>query len=257
MARELRFLALLVSAVCACGGQTFISEDAGGGEGGSSSSSSSGGSSSSSGGSTGSSGGGSGGSSSGSGSSSGGSTGSSGGSSGGSSSSSGGIMRVPRNHRPDDSECATTPPPGTCNFGSSGGPGMCSNDAQCDDAGVNGRCVEMGGGIAYCGCTYDACMHDSDCTGQTCACHGSPYMGSLGNTCVPGNCHVDADCGAGGYCSPSYTGNGCGGLGGYYCHTPGDQCIDDTDCTPSFQVCAYSMMTNRWECATQVACALE
>ena len=70
-------------------------------------------------------------------------------------------------------------------------------------AGTNGRCVEQGGGIAFCGCTYDTCVDDAACpTGQTCACHGSPYNGG-GNSCVPGNCRVDTDCGPGGYCSPS------------------------------------------------------
>jgi len=167
---------------------------------------------------------------------------------------------VPVNHRPNDAQCGTTPPPGTCNFGgSSGGPGMCSSDSQCADGGLNGRCVEMGGGVAYCGCTYDACLHDSDCTGETCACHGSPYTGQLGNRCVPGNCHVDSDCGAGGYCSPSYSPAGCGGLGGYYCHTAVDQCIDDSDCADAgfLTVCAYSTMNSRWECQQQVACALQ
>jgi hypothetical protein len=135
---------------------------------------------------------------------------------------------------------------------------MCSKDSECADAGLNGRCVEMGGGVAYCGCTYDDCVHDSDCSpGKTCACHGSPYEGQLGNSCVPGNCRIDSDCGVGGYCSPTYSPNGCGGLGGYYCHTTADQCVNDSDCADGgFAVCAYVAMLGHWACQPEVACAL-
>jgi hypothetical protein len=132
---------------------------------------------------------------------------------------------------------------------------MCSSDAQCGDAGPNARCIQAW--VDGCACTYDSCFHDSDCTGETCACHGSPYVGG-GNRCVPGDCHVDSDCGAGGYCSPSYGAQNCGGLSGYYCHTPVDDCIDDSDCNGVStsgpveligpNVCAYSTTSSRWEC---------
>jgi hypothetical protein len=79
-------------------------------------------------------------------------------------------------------------------------------------------------------------------------------MGGAGNTCVTGNCRVDADCGPGGYCSPSSNPTGCGGLAGYYCHTLADQCIDDGDCTGSLQVCAYSTSAGLWQCQQQVLC---
>jgi hypothetical protein len=241
-----------IGALWACGGQTLTLQGDAGTDGASSSSSSgssstsssSGGSSSGSGGSSSSSGGGSG-SSSGISSSS---------SSGGSSSGTDGGGRVPKYHRPDDSQCSTPAPPGTCSIGGSGGGPMCTSDSQCTDAGLNGRCAGYNAGPAYCACTYDACVHDSDCTGETCACHGSAYIGGFGNTCVPGNCHVDADCGPGGYCSPTSSATGCGGLGGYYCHTSGDQCIDDTDCGSSLEICAYSSTNSRWECQQQVLC---
>ena len=134
-----------------------------------------------------------------------------------------------------------------------GQPGMCSSDSQCT-AGSNGRCVESGGGVLFCSCTYDTCQHDSDCTGATCACHGSAYTYNQGNTCVGGDCHVDANCGPGGYCSPSYNTMGCGGLAGYYCHTPNDQCIDDADCGSSGNVCVYVTSTSRWQCAMAPLC---
>jgi hypothetical protein len=101
-------------------------------------------------------------------------------------------------------------------------------------------------------------MHDTDCaSGQVCACHGSAYMFGLGNTCSPGNCRVDADCGAGGFCSPSYDPSACGSLAGYYCHTPADQCIDDSDCPgqAGLSVCVYSSTAGHWECAQMALCA--
>jgi hypothetical protein len=78
-------------------------------------------------------------------------------------------------------------------------------------------------------------------------------MYGAGNTCVPGDCRVDSDCGPGGYCSPTVAPNGLS-LSGYYCHTPLDQCIDDTDCptagapTPSLGFCYYAPTTARWQC---------
>ena len=73
---------------------------------------------------------------------------------------------------------------------------------------------------------------------------------------MPGNCHVDANCGVGGYCSPSYTGTGCGSLGGYYCHTPSDQCIDDTDCGSGggLSVCTYDQSVGYWMCKMRGLC---
>jgi hypothetical protein len=135
---------------------------------------------------------------------------------------------------------------------------MCTSDSACT-AGSDGRCIESGGGIAYCTCTYDTCTGDSACpSDQTCACHGAPYAGGAGNTCVPGNCRVDGDCGAGGYCSPSYLEMSCGALAGYYCHTPKDQCVNDSDCTGSNGpgVCVYTATDGRWECQMQELCAL-
>jgi len=87
------------------------------------------------------------------------------------------------------------------------------------------------GGPAGCSCSYDTCTQDTDCqTGQTCACHGSPYN-DFGNTCVTGNCRTDADCGVGNYCSPTAPAGGwCGEVASYYCHTSNDLCVNDSDC---------------------------
>lgn len=201
--------------------------------------------------------------------SSGSSSGVSGGSSG-SSSGSGGPVRVPVNHRPDDTQCSTPRLPGSCS-----GFGGCQNDMQCaldagnadaadaghPDAGyvANGRCNNTPTGS--CTCTYDLCLHDSDCTGGPCACHGSAYTFPGGNECVPGNCRIDSDCGPGGYCSPSNGAYFCGGPAGYYCHTPSDLCTDDTDCSdagsPQMGVaglCEYAMAAQRWECQQVQLC---
>jgi hypothetical protein len=164
----------------------------------------------------------------------------------------GSSARVPQNHRPSDSACMTTPPVGSC---SPGGPAaMCDEDSDCED-GVNGRCDnEAPAPIAGCSCSYDTCAADSSCpTGQTCACHDTPYVYG-GNHCVTGDCRVDADCGVGGYCSPSIGLSSCGDIGGYYCHTPSDACVDDSDCS-SFEVCAYDTGAKHWACAMNPACA--
>jgi hypothetical protein len=88
------------------------------------------------------------------------------------------------------------------------------------------------------------------------------------------NCRVDADCGPGGYCSPSViaycfcprtelcdstsmcTANGnpvpcvCGDAcgHGYFCHTGCDACTDDSDCAAG-QTCNYDTLSHRWECS--------
>jgi hypothetical protein len=164
---------------------------------------------------------------------------------------------IPVNHRPNDLPCIAAPPASNCM--SSGNPAdMCSSDAQC--TGANGRCFAFNGGsVGYCMCTYDACGNDSDCpAGNTCACHGSAYTGGAGNTCKASDCRVDADCGPGGFCSASVdltTCNGAG-VGGYYCHTPSDVCINDSDCpgTDGVPACAYSTATGRWQCASLLGC---
>ena len=190
------------------------------------------------------------------------------------------LGRIPANHRASDIQCAQPAAAGTCpgnmcptslcssdgGCADGGGSGdcftsafsssSCSSDSDCIDAGANGRCVEWLG-PAGCSCSYDSCAGDTDCPrGQTCACHGSPYMFGSGNWCVPGNCQVDGDCGTGGYCSPTpglpCNMNGrdlyCQGLG-YYCHTPKDECVDDSDCqgvgSPG---CLYDQSAGYWKC---------
>jgi hypothetical protein len=159
---------------------------------------------------------------------------------------------VPIYHRTSDSPCALPPAAGDCSFTNE--PSDCQSDGECT-SGTNGRCIGSMGGPAICFCTYDTCMHDTDCAAdQACACHGTAYAGNAGNACVPGDCRVDTDCGAGGYCSPTMT---CDFLNGYYCHTPNDLCIDQADCTTAeLPVCDYSTKDLRWECIGPTACPL-
>jgi hypothetical protein len=56
--------------------------------------------------------------------------------------------------------------------------------------------------------------------------------------------------------SPSQAQMGCGGLGGYYCHTPRDLCVNDGDCPSASgpQACAFVAACARWECTTILYC---
>jgi len=172
------------------------------------------------------------------------------------------MTRVPLNHRPDDSQCATLPAPGDCNTPPlQGGEFSCSTDGDCT-SGTNGRCnTDAPAPIAGCQCDYDACAVDTDCPGgELCVCHGSPYFYGAGNTCTPGNCRVDSDCGPHGYCSPTVPPEACGFVGGYFCHTAADTCLNDSDCGTSFvSACVWSGTDGggdgRWECEQVDPCA--
>ena len=147
----------------------------------------------------------------------------------------------------------------------------CSSDSQCTD-GVNGRCFPWEGLVGLGGCSYDECFTDSNCGSKIpCLCRASSTDNSANVCDVAGNCAVDSDCGPGGYCSPSVQilpgqpPNVCWGSAPYYCHTPSDLCVNDSDCAPldagpatlgrPTYPCAYNPQANRWEC-TQAVCAL-
>jgi len=157
--------------------------------------------------------------------------------------------------------------------------GMCTIDTDCT-AGDNGRCGDSGGcgPAATLGCSYDQCFADSECEGGPCLCRPSSSS-SAANQCFAGNCKVDSDCGHDGYCSPSLPCYGCGGYCpsytgpcpadsgdecsagpcicstgpnlcptlGYYCHTPDDSCVNDSDCAGGTQ-CLYNVVKQAWAC---------
>jgi hypothetical protein len=120
-------------------------------------------------------------------------------------------------------------------------------------------------GVPACGGTlpvHDACLSDGDCGGgAVCVCEsvrlggpgpcGVPIV--VGNECVSGNCRVDADCAAGALCVPDVS--LCGGVAGYYCQTPGDQCSSNEECTAQASgQCTYQPARGRRECVYNVAC---
>jgi hypothetical protein len=132
-----------------------------------------------------------------------------------------------------------------------GGRISCSAAASCPACpdGLADRCVTLGGGGAGGSvCLCDACNRDSDCGGTAvCSCEGSA-TGRMSNACVAANCRVDSDCGPGGFCSPTWTSYfGRLTIDGYYCHTPKDQCHDDSDCPASVR-CTYAIESAQWLC---------
>jgi hypothetical protein len=159
------------------------------------------------------------------------------------------VGRIPANHRPGGATCPRARGPGAltpgCNYDS--GALACRTDGDCTagDAGSTGRCLPAPGVACAPACSYDACFSDTDCSGKPCACRASG-SDSAANVCLTGNCAVDADCGPGGYCSPSGLPDACGL--GYYCHTPGDGCVDNADC-PSSEGCSFDPHQLAWACS--------
>ena len=160
------------------------------------------------------------------------------------------LPHAPAKHRPTAIACTTPPlPPEPDPSRHSIGPSAtyeCKVHADCT-ARPNGRCIafdtipptERGGTR----CVYSSCNLDTDCAaGNACEC------GPIANTCMPGNCRVDGDCKSG-YCSPSFDECG-GGINGYWCHAPTDECIDDGDCDAThFKThCVADPVTARWTC---------
>jgi hypothetical protein len=179
-------------------------------------------------------------------------------------------MAVPSQHRAASTVCSTIeadagPPTQGYDGGArgpvdpdGGGAIPCSSSDSCPACanGLQDRCFASGGGgnggISFCQC--DECNSDTDCGAKAaCVCEGTPGQRvGVGNECVPAGCHVDADCGPGGSCSPTwYAFNGQWSVGGYYCHTPLDQCVNDDDCAP--KRCSYSVQAAFWSCFTDAA----
>lgn len=156
-------------------------------------------------------------------------------------------VRTPERHRPTatmcDDERNDSPP--DIPDPNPGPPYVnCTAHADCTE-GANGRCIGNGHDGWY--CSYDECFSDDDCD-EVCLCGGG-FRGDH-NVCLRnGNCNVDLDCGAGGFCSPTY--GSCGDYSGtvaYYCHTPADECLDDADCGGYPNYCAYDTVAGKWTC---------
>jgi hypothetical protein len=157
--------------------------------------------------------------------------------------------RVPAQHRPTAMSCqsqsAVPAPAGSTVSAGMQGP-SCQTDSDCQEAGA--RCTAQGTSAGF--CTRDACQSDGDC-GASSVCQCDPQ----GNHCTDAaDCRTDADCGEGGFCSP--TRGICGNYGGvvaYRCHTAKDECIDDSDCTPTadnpYPYCAFVDEVGHWQCS--------
>jgi hypothetical protein len=171
-----------------------------------------------------------------------------------------GVSHVPLVHRASAVACTQPRPAGmphTIGNAMNPEPGTCSGDLDCT-SGPDGRCnYEEFPALAADGnrCSYDGCASDSDCSGGVCDCRESPahIIWGTQTVCLGGNCRTDSDCGQGGYCSPSPA-LGCGpqSWSAYYCHTPGDQCVDDADCNQGNAYCAYDVSSSRWICSTGI-----
>jgi hypothetical protein len=191
------------------------------------------------------------------------STNASGGASGGdaaanaSGGSSGGAGPVPTSHRPADVACPQQRGAGHVDVVNA-----CTQDAYCT-AGMNGRCISPNfpGPAGGSGCSYDACFSDSDCPNNVpCKCRKQATDNAPNYCASESNCRIDSDCGSNGFCSPSVldiTGAVAGSVGfGYFCHTPQDACLNDSDCDPSDclsspgcekMACAYTE-SSHWDC---------
>jgi hypothetical protein len=109
----------------------------------------------------------------------------------------------------------------------------------------------------------DECLVDTDClSGAACACAGTTfenYGSETRNVCVTAGCHVDADCGSAGLCSPSN--GGCGhtfyGVVDFECRTSNDTCGADEDCVHGGQQgsCSFSPEVGYWACTFFAGCA--
>jgi hypothetical protein len=171
--------------------------------------------------------------------------------------STGGQSAVPADHRAEAVACPEERGPGSATI-----VGECTRDSDCTD-GINGRCItpNVVGPSGGSRCDYDTCFSDADCpSSQPCRCRRSAADSSPNYCLVESSCRIDSDCGPGGFCSPSLLHiDGSiqgGGSFGYFCHTPDDLCLYDSDCDPStcelpscaWLACGYGAISKRWEC---------
>lgn len=159
-------------------------------------------------------------------------------------------LREPEQHRASAEACPMDRPASSVTDGM----GQCSSDSDCTE-GINGRCYNSRFETV---CSYDTCFSDSECGDSACICRGgSGGVGSFGaNRCIGGGCQTDSDCGAGGFCSPSF--GDCGDFGGtvgYFCRTCEDECLNDSDCTEETGpfggggYCAFNPAVGHWACS--------
>ena len=153
---------------------------------------------------------------------------------------------VPVDHRAADVPCPLSPPLSAT---------PCDAAADCP-AVAHVACIPYDDAGTPSFCNADVCNVDSACAdGGVCLC-GSDSTATTAvtpNVCLSaGNCRLDSDCPKVPYCSPSSV--GCGTAFSYYCHTPNDECGNDTDCRDD-QFCQYAPGAGKWTCVSAGACA--
>jgi hypothetical protein len=180
--------------------------------------------------------------------------------------------RVPQEHRASSEQCPQMRAPGSpCTDG--GLPPLpaamaCNQDSDCT-MGLNGRCLNVPVTLPsgptvepitgfYCGtdCSYDECLSDVDCpVGVPCACRFPSIYGSPNTCLIASRCAIDAQCGPPGFCSPSPVVGVADRAYFYFCHTPNDTCIDDSDCVSPpagpFEpqgLCEFDTASGSWSC---------
>jgi hypothetical protein len=166
-------------------------------------------------------------------------------------------LHAPAEHRSEAVVCSIDRGSGGSGAGGAAADGGAANTGgtggqQC--TGLNALYCHVAGYTDSSYCTFDACATDTNCvaTDSTLA----SGLGTLGicwcsgncgrNACIFGNCRTDADCKNGKYCSLSLT--QCNPT--YQCHTPDDECADNTDCD-SDMACGYDRGTKHWGCSAK------
>jgi hypothetical protein len=174
-----------------------------------------------------------------------------------------GCNHPPAQHRVQGATCSIDRTGGAGGAGGTGAePELCNgSDAGGGRGwvctGLNAACCHDQANYAYSQCAVDACATDSDCGPMNiCVCVAGTGACNR-NYCLEGNCRTDADCGTGLYCSPSRNYPAlC--RSAYMCHTPDDECIDDSDCNGgqsgvSLPYCAFDGTVMHWRCTSKLA----
>ena len=160
---------------------------------------------------------------------------------------------------PADSECT----PVWWSFGSiNGGPSECGKRSECEDSEL---CLQVDSfaRATQCLCRELECLSDADCEDDTlCDCGITDPALTCGtqdaqcsHRCVPAWCRTDADCGVGGWCSPSF--DDCHASLLYFaCHrAESDECTSDAECFYSRdgRMCQFSPGAG-WRCRQEPVC---
>ena len=137
----------------------------------------------------------------------------------------------------------------------------CLGDTDCD-GGAPCRCRASGASAAANVClTGSSCRDDSDCgpcgycspsAVDLCVCLSTALCGDAGGGCYAGDpAHPPSGPppGPGWNPVPCACGDACGH--GYFCHTRGDECVDDGDCAGK-GTCNYDALARRWTCSSCV-----